>query len=67
MIFKTIEEFDYELSKSEDELNQFIDSCPYRFSDGKHIGGCGCGDAPKGSDTKGGCHRNHENNECPRL
>ncbi len=32
-------------------------ACPYRFTEGKHEGGCGHGNAPKGTDTKGGCDR----------
>lgn len=44
-----------------------LDDCPYRFSEGKHLGGCGHGDAPKGTDCKGGCFTNIENSECPRF
>ena len=58
---------EYDEAKSENLLNQFVDSCDYRFTEGKHIGGCGHGKAPKGTDKKGGCEINIDNNECPRM
>lgn len=67
MIYHTIESYDYKLSKSESLLHDFIENCPYRFTKGKHIGGCGVSNAPKRSDTKGGCARNVDNSECPRM
>ena len=58
---------EYELSMAEDETNQFIYNCPYRFSSGKHEGGCGHGDAPKGRDKKNGCNDNWDEAACPRV
>ena len=52
---------------SMEELQNFLDTCHYKFSKGNQIGGCGHNDAPKGSDKKGGCDRNQDREECPIL